>query len=395
MDDWPGITSSHLPEGSEDVVQRTLGRVRRHLGMEVAYLSEFVGRASVVRASDPAVPSAFLSVDEERALHEVYCHRILQGELPELISDVRLEPLAATIPMTEAVPVGSHAGVPIRNPDGSVYGMLCCLSRVPNPSLSERDHAALRAFADLTSDQLRDAVGLRRRRAALRGTFSKLLEERAFEIVLQPIVRLETGKRIGFEALSRFPADPYRPPNLWFIEAAEVNLSIELELAAIDEALKVLDRLPKDSYLAVNASPQALLSGGLTGILDGRCSDRVVLEVTEHAGIDDYAGLIERAAALRALGLRLAVDDTGSGIAGLHHMLRLSPEIIKLDRSLTVSVDDDPARRALASALVSFSRDTSSVVIAEGIETEGELATLQSLGIFGGQGFLLGMPAPY
>lgn len=391
----PLITgSSQPPHSPEDIVQRTLHTVRRHLGMEIAYLSEFVGNKSVVRAIDPAVQGELLSVDEDRALHDVYCQKILDGELPEVIPDVRAEPAAAAIRMTDLVPVGSHAGVPIRNPDGSIYGMFCCLSRVPNPSLTERDHAALSAFAELTADQLRGVMQLRNRRGTLRKVFSGLVEERQFDIVLQPIVRLETASRIGFEALSRFRGKPYRPPNLWFIEAAEVGLAVELELAAMDEALKCLDRLPADAYLAVNASPQALLSERLSQVLEDRSPGRVVVEVTEHVGVGDYAELVERAALLRALGVRLAVDDTGSGIAGLHHMLRLSPDIIKLDRSLTVSIDEDPARRALANALVSFSKETSSLVVAEGIETAGELATLKSLGVFGGQGHIIGMPTP-
>jgi EAL domain-containing protein (putative c-di-GMP-specific phosphodiesterase class I) len=117
-----------------------------------------------------------------------------------------------------------------------------------------------------------------------------------------------------------------------------------------------------------------------------------VVEITEHELIEDYAHLLDALTPLRTAGIRLAVDDAGSGYASLRHILSLQPDIIKLDIALTRGVDTDPVRRALASALVGFARDTGSVIVAEGIETSAELAALQRLGVPLGQGFYLARP---
>jgi EAL domain-containing protein (putative c-di-GMP-specific phosphodiesterase class I) len=98
-------------------------------------------------------------------------------------------------------------------------------------------------------------------------------------------------------------------------------------------------------------------------------------------------------APLRAEGVRLSIDDAGAGFASLRHILNLNPDIVKLDIGLTKGIDIDPARRALAAALVYFAKDTQSQIIAEGVETESELAVLKFLGIPMGQGYLLGRPA--
>jgi EAL domain-containing protein (putative c-di-GMP-specific phosphodiesterase class I) len=120
--------------------------------------------------------------------------------------------------------------------------------------------------------------------------------------------------------------------------------------------------------------------------------DRVVLEITEHVSVPDYDVLAARADDLRGLGVRLAVDDAGAGFASFRHILRLCPEYIKLDRTLIENISEDPARRALAAAVVLFAFEMGSAVVAEGVETLAELRTAQTLGIDAAQGFLLGRP---
>jgi EAL domain-containing protein (putative c-di-GMP-specific phosphodiesterase class I) len=120
----------------------------------------------------------------------------------------------------------------------------------------------------------------------------------------------------------------------------------------------------------------------------------VVLELTEHVLIEDYASIQHALQSLRDAGASLSVDDTGAGFASLRHILNLVPDYVKLDISLCRGVDHDPARRALASALVTFTQDTNAVIIAEGIETPEERATLLNLGVSHGQGYLLGRPGP-
>ena len=165
-----------------------------------------------------------------------------------------------------------------------------------------------------------------------------------------------------------------------------------LELTAIRLALSAVASLPKDIYLAVNASPETILSGELHDTLNGMPAERIVLEITEHAHVENYDSLMHALQLLRNQGVRLAVDDAGAGYSSLQHILQLRPDLIKLDMRLVRNIDRDPARRALASALVLFARETGSQIIAEGVETAFELNALQSIGIERAQGYFLGRP---
>jgi len=213
-------------------------------------------------------------------------------------------------------------------------------------------------------------------------------------IVVQPVFDLVTGEVIAAEALARFDSAPHRPPDAWFAEAHAVGLGIELELHAVNAALALLAHLPERVRLGVNVGPAAATDQRLTDAVLATDADRVVLELTEHVRVDDYPALVEGIDALRRAGTALAIDDTGAGFASLRHILRLSPDVIKLDRELTSGIDHDPVRRALANALVSFAADIGATIVAEGIETDRELHTLRSLGIRNGQGFYLGRPGP-
>ena len=121
---------------------------------------------------------------------------------------------------------------------------------------------------------------------------------------------------------------------------------------------------------------------------------RVVLEVTEHDRVSDVRTLLDRLAPLRAEGLKIAVDDAGSGYSGLQQIIQMRPDLVKLDRFLIEDIQHDPGRRALAAGLMMFARDTGSRLIAEGVEREDELAVLRALGIDLIQGYLLGRPQP-
>lgn len=216
----------------------------------------------------------------------------------------------------------------------------------------------------------------------------------ALTIAYQPIVDLSTDSVFGYEALARFDVSPYRTPDVWFREAHEHHLGIELELLAITRALAQLPNLPEDALLTINAGPEVVMSREfIDGLLDVP-HRRVVLELTEHTVFDDYPGLIASLQELRLLGVRLAIDDTGNGYSSLSHILKLAPDFIKLDRDLVSGIDVDPVRRVLAECLVMFANDTGATIIAEGVETRDELSVLRDLGIHYAQGYLLGRPAP-
>jgi len=163
-------------------------------------------------------------------------------------------------------------------------------------------------------------------------------------------------------------------------------------LSAVRRALGHLDRLPAPAYLSLNVGPAGATSPALRQLLTSAVAGRVVLELTEHVGVEDYTVLTEALDRLRALGVLLAVDDAGSGYASLQHVLNLRPDIIKLDRALVTGIDADPARRALAGSLMTFAHEIGARVVAEGIENAREHTVLRRLGIRYGQGYHLGRP---
>jgi EAL domain-containing protein (putative c-di-GMP-specific phosphodiesterase class I) len=213
-------------------------------------------------------------------------------------------------------------------------------------------------------------------------------------MVFQPILDIRTRGLVGVEALARFPMEPQRPPNVWFEEAWTVGRGVDLELAAVAAALDQLQHLPPEAFLAVNVSPETISSPRMDVALVGLPTERLILEFPERAPVSDHYALTQAVARLRANGVRLAVDDAGAGFENLSNILELTPDIIKFDVALTRDVDTDPVRHSLASSLVSFAEQLESVVVAEGIETDGELNTLREIGFGFGQGYHLGRPGP-
>ncbi len=158
------------------------------------------------------------------------------------------------------------------------------------------------------------------------------------------------------------------------------------------DALAGFGELPAGITMSINASPDTIASGRLWGALDRANLHRTIVEVTEHAHVADHAPLDRRLAELRRVGVRIAIDDAGAGYSGLQQIVQVAPDLIKMDMSLTRGIDGDGARRALASAMVYYARETGATIVAEGIETQEELATLRTLGAARGQGYLLGRP---
>lgn len=209
-------------------------------------------------------------------------------------------------------------------------------------------------------------------------------------VVYQPIVSTLDGSLAGVEALSRF--GDRRPPDVWFAEAAANGVGVPLELLAVETALRGACDVPVGAYVAVNVSPVTLLSPALRPLLADAVRP-VVLELTEHVAVDDYARLVRALDVLRADGVRIAVDDVGSGYAGLAHILKLRPDFVKLDRGLVTGIDHDPAKRALATAVVEFARSFGGQVVAEGVEAMSEFHELVAAGVRLAQGFVVAAPA--
>jgi diguanylate cyclase (GGDEF)-like protein/PAS domain S-box-containing protein len=226
-----------------------------------------------------------------------------------------------------------------------------------------------------------------------RAEIEQVLEDPARHIrqVFQPIVDLRTGHVSGYEALSRFEGSR-RPPNAWFAQAHRCGLGIELEVAAAEAQLATGGR-PAGTRLSINLSPSALLSAEAEEWLVGDLS-HLVLEVTEDELVAEGTALEDRLSELRRRGARLAVDDIGAGYAGLKQVMRLRPDVLKLDRSLVAGVGSDPAKGAMVDALVRYARRIGAEVCAEGVETLDDLQALADLDVTYGQGYVLARPGP-
>jgi EAL domain-containing protein (putative c-di-GMP-specific phosphodiesterase class I) len=377
------LSAERLPPEGRSPVNAILDAVREHLGMEIAFAARFVDGQRQFTHLSAAFPLPVKPGDGEPR-EQSYCHHVLEGRLPELIHNAADYPFAQTLPVTSGLPVGCHMDVPLRLSDGRVYGTFCALSRSPDYSLTERDLMTLRAFADLAAGQIEQDLEKSEARAADLRRVQAALSAGEPRMVLQPIHSLATGRPVGAEALARFGDG--RAPDLWFAEASRCGVGEKLELAAVRAAVDALPFVPEPLYLSVNASPGLLLSGLLEEPLSQAPAQRLVLEITEHAAIDDYR-LLRSALAPLTDRVRLAVDDVGAGYSGLRHILDIGPDILKLDMSLTRDVDHDAARRALIAAMVDFADGIGCRIVAEGIEREGELAVLRDLGVGAGQGW--------
>jgi EAL domain-containing protein (putative c-di-GMP-specific phosphodiesterase class I)/PAS domain-containing protein len=230
----------------------------------------------------------------------------------------------------------------------------------------------------------------------LRGQIRELLDRRLIRAVFQPVVDLRRGAPVAIEAFSRFPAGVGRTPAQLFTDAAALGLATELEMAAIETALVAARALPEHLCVSINISPPSLIAGRLRSLLTDTGWDpaRIILELTEHIPVSEYAPIAAALNEIRRDGCRLAIDDAGSGYASFKHILALSPELIKLDRFLITDLDTDPARRALIKAVVSFAGEVGADISAEGIDTAAQATILQDLGVHYGQGFHLGRPLP-
>ncbi len=287
--------------------------------------------------------------------------------------------------------ITSLAYAPVRHGSELIGLLVAAAVHGATPKLMAEYLPAIVEFGELAGALIGPVAMERTAVREVRLRIQAVLSESAFHPVYQPIVDLARGRTVGYEALTRFHDDA--PPDVRFGEAAQVGLGIELEVATMVAAIEGASRLPTRGWLDVNASPALILEGTRLREVMGRATQPLVLEVTEHAVIGDYVAL---RAAVTALGPKshLAVDDAGAGFASLRHIVELRPDFVKLDRSLVADIDADPARQALVSGLRHFARATHCRLIAEGIETEAELATLRKLEIRLGQGYLLGLPEP-
>lgn len=366
---------------------------RNHFDMDVCFISRFDGENRTfthVNSRSAIAPRSGASAP----LSGSYCEKMTRGEIENIVTDTLNHPVTARMAVTSAMNIRAYAGVPIILPDGELYGSFCSFSHTARPSLGTSDLRMMLLLAGLISTAV--AVDREKQKASTQraAEIRAIRRDRDFSIALQPVVDMKSRKMIGMEALARFTREPYRSPDLWFAQAAESGQDIPLELECLAAALDLIPALPEPLLLSINLSPAAVLDAQTRTILQRAPIHRVTLELTEHSPVDDYAELSGHLADLRRQGLRLAIDDTGSGYASFRHVLKLKPDVIKLDRELVFDIEKDPARQALAASIIAFGRSVGSMILAEGIETEGQFDLLRDMGVDRGQGYFISRPLP-
>jgi EAL domain-containing protein (putative c-di-GMP-specific phosphodiesterase class I) len=373
------------------VLAELLGVLRSRLRMDLAWLGRLEGDRLVLQAASGDLNRFGMSLGTSVRRSDALYAKLLSGDLPPLLPDVRADPRAARVREAAEFGIGSYAATPVMDAEGRVYGMLGCLARQPCPSLGQSDSDFLRLLAGFLTEFVIDLRRLWDARSAVWRQIRGLLDQGGPEMVFQPVVELGTGRIVGIESLSRFPGAAEGPSEL-FAAAAGVGLGSELEMTAIRNALRALPEVPAHVLLAVNASP-ATVTGGLIDLVVGTgAPERVAVEITEHDHVGDEHDLLLAAEVLRGHGTHIAVDDVGSCYSGLERLLHLRPDVIKMDRFITHDIHLDPARRAVAAGLTKIAAEIGGRVVAEGIESIAELDAVVEAGIAYGQGYLLGPP---
>lgn len=217
------------------------------------------------------------------------------------------------------------------------------------------------------------------------------------EMVVQPIVEVGSRRVHAYEALARFRARGTSSPLHWFSLADAFGVREELELACLSAALRLLPDRPAETLLSVNLSAPVLADPRAHVLFETQPTlSGLLIEVRENSLLDSTAGLHAGIAKLRAYDVRFALDNLGAGHSGLRQITTLRPTYLKLDRALINEINVNPDRAALITALLGYARQTGGHVIAAGVETDAELATLKQLGIRFAQGYYLGAPgAPW
>jgi EAL domain-containing protein (putative c-di-GMP-specific phosphodiesterase class I)/DNA-binding response OmpR family regulator len=286
--------------------------------------------------------------------------------------------------------LGPRCFVPLRQHE-ELLGILVVASKPDEPGSTTTLLAETIDFAAVATAILAPALAARRRTASDRREVEEIIEKRAFSPLFQPLARLADRRVLAYEALTRF-TDGVRPDRR-FREAVRLGLGQRLEEETIAEIIRRAVALPKDRLLGLNVTPKLILDPGWLVALAERTTRRLVLELTEHAEVEDYDELRRALAPLQPR-FDLAVDDAGAGYASLRHILELRPRYVKLDMALVRGIESDPMRRSLVAGLEHCVREMGGTTIAEGVETEAEAEALARLGVTVGQGYLFGRPAP-
>jgi EAL domain-containing protein (putative c-di-GMP-specific phosphodiesterase class I) len=362
---------------------------KRSLGLSVSFLSRLDGTTQHLEVVESSVPFLFQEGNKQPQATSL-CQAILDKKLPPVIPDLKAFPEAMKLPAARLPRIRSYVSVPVRLSDGTVYGTFCAAGLTSDKGLTKRDQSLMEVLAHAAAVIIEPDVRDRARQTEIAERLAPIVAAGGPAVVLQPIVDLATGQRVGAEALSRFPIEWGKAPDVCFEEAHSIGAGDRLELLALRRAAGYLDEVT--GYVAMNVSPGTLLTPECTELLREFDLGRVLLELSEHDKVADYAELMTVLDPLRAAGMRLAIDDVGAGFSSLRHIILTAPDVIKLDRSIVDGVSSDPVLRSLVGSLVDFAGGCDARVVAEGIETAADGDILCALGVDYGQGWYYGRP---
>ncbi len=222
------------------------------------------------------------------------------------------------------------------------------------------------------------------------------------QTLYQPIINLDTFEIIGYEALSRGPLNSeYETPVMLFALAQETGLVFELDRLCRKRAFENARSLDSDKMIFINTLPTTIHDPDFRGkylrefLKDLNIKpENIVFEVTENAAIENYALFREAVEYYTNMGISIAIDDTGTGYSTLESIIEIKPHYLKFDIAMVKNIDKSVLKRELLKALINVANHINATVIAEGVETQGELNALRQLGVKVGQGFLFARPGP-
>ncbi|MEA2675036.1 MAG: hypothetical protein QOI92_2228, partial [Chloroflexota bacterium] len=317
---------------SDIVVASLLGFESEAVALPLAFITPGTAQVGVRR----------LSAERSRYLHD-------HAKAGPWVEEWSATPLHAYADAMRSTKVRAFAYAPIRS-NGALIGLLAIGSSNPDAVTQlSAQLGALVDFADLAGALLGPQLGDRGIVRRLHNEIRSIIDDRAFKPVFQPIVDIRNGMTVGYEALTRFT--DRTPPDRRFSKAATVGLERDLELGTLEVAIAAArSGISPSRFLHLNVSPDLVLGGTELGALIRDLPHRLVLEITEHAIVRDYAAF-RRGVARLGRPVRLAVDDAGAGFASLRHILELDPAFVKLDLSLIRDIDQDPAKQALVAGM--------------------------------------------
>lgn len=236
----------------------------------------------------------------------------------------------------------------------------------------------------------------------LKREFADFLRKGIVTTLFQPVFGEREGKKfiLGYESLSRGPqGQKLESPELLFSIAKELSQTAALDFICLQSALRAAGDMPAGLLLFINVEPLSILTPEFKFFLLSQekpfPTDRLVFEITEREIIENYQEFNRNLNFFRQLGIRIAIDDAGSGYSSLNQIVRIKPDFVKLDALMVRDIDTDHFKQDIVEAFIGFAHKNNIVILAEGVETDAELAYLKKIRIDYWQGYHLARPAPH